>query len=116
MDEIRIQHEDESTSAQVCFVILSNLGPHFTHIQPKERTALNTVVHDIELAVDFGRNLESNEGHKPEDEEIPSIEHFLKRVASEASHKGDLGGIMNQVREFNAFLERAALALETKRN
>jgi hypothetical protein len=44
------------------------------------------------------------------------IELVLKRVAGEASNKGDSGGILKQAKEFNAFLERAALALETRRN
>jgi hypothetical protein len=36
-------------------------------------------------------------------------------VASDVSNKSDSGGILKQVKEFNAFLERAAVALEAKR-
>jgi hypothetical protein len=47
---------------------------------------------------------------------VTGVELVLKRVAGEVSSKSDSGGILKQVREFNAFLERAALALETRRS
>lgn len=53
------------------------------------------------------------------DEEDPSgdidtsgLEMLLKSVAAEVSNTSDEGGMLRQVKEFNAFLERAALALE----
>jgi len=38
----------------------------------------------------------------------------LKRAASDISNKSHPGGVLKQIRDFNAFLERAALALEIK--
>jgi hypothetical protein len=53
------------------------------------------------------------------DDEDPSqmvgIEVLLKRTANEVSNNGDSGGIMRQIKEFNGFLERAALALEGRK-
>jgi hypothetical protein len=40
---------------------------------------------------------------------------MLKRVAANASSKSDSGGILKQVKAFNAFMERAALALEGRK-
>jgi hypothetical protein len=40
---------------------------------------------------------------------LPSL---LKTVASDVSNKSSAGGILSHVRDFNDFLERAALALE----
>lgn len=40
------------------------------------------------------------------------LEMLLKSVAAEVSNASDEGGMLKQVKEFNAFLERAALALE----
>jgi hypothetical protein len=37
---------------------------------------------------------------------------LLKRVAGQVSNKSDSGGMLRQIKEFNAFLERTALALE----
>lgn len=41
-------------------------------------------------------------------------EVLLKRIAGKISNKGDSGGILKQIKDFNSFLERAALALESK--
>lgn len=69
----------------------------------------NTAVHDIELAVERGRAYAQKQGIK--EEASVGIEFLLKNVADEASSVG-AGGMLRQVKEFNAFLERAALALE----
>ncbi|RDL30997.1 uncharacterized protein BP5553_09786 [Venustampulla echinocandica] len=94
MDEIRINHEDEAKRAQ-------------------ERDSLNTMAHDIELAIDSGRS------QAPKSEYIgdrmTGIEVLLKRVATQISNKGDSGGILKQIKEFNGFLTRAALALESRK-
>jgi hypothetical protein len=45
---------------------------------------------------------------------MTGVELLLKRVAGEVSNKSDSGGILRQIREFNSFLERAALVLETR--
>ena len=40
---------------------------------------------------------------------------LLKRVSNEVSNKGDSGGMLRQIKQFNAFLERVALALEGRK-
>ncbi|KAM0164411.1 hypothetical protein ACHAPG_000607 [Botrytis cinerea] len=91
MDGIRIAHEKNSHDAQ-------------------EREVLNTTVHDIELAVERGKSSSdaTNDGKT-------NIELRLKRIASEASSASDEGGVLKQIKAFNAFMERAALALEGKK-
>lgn len=44
--------------------------------------------------------------------DVAGLEMLLKSVASEVSNTSDEGGILKKVKEFNEFLERAALALE----
>jgi hypothetical protein len=39
-------------------------------------------------------------------------ELLLKRVAGQVSSKNDSGGLLRQLKEANAFFERAALVLE----
>jgi hypothetical protein len=70
---------------------------------------LNSAAHDIELAVDRGRT-----GRSVKDATMSGPEVMLKRIASKISNKGDQGGILKQIKDFNSFLERAALALESK--
>ncbi len=67
-------------------------------------------MHDIELAIDTGKSPAINQL-----DEMIGTELLLKRVAGEVSNKGDSGGFLNQVKQFNAFLERAALALEGRK-
>jgi hypothetical protein len=89
MDDVRIKHEARSREAQ-------------------DKASLNTSLLDIELAVSVG-----NDKH-PESTETapPDLMSLLETVTGEVSSKSGSGGILNQVKEFNAFLERAALALE----
>jgi hypothetical protein len=47
---------------------------------------------------------------------MTGMELLLKRVAGEVSNKSDSGGMLKQIKDFNAFLERAALALETRKS
>ncbi|ESZ97443.1 hypothetical protein SBOR_2132 [Sclerotinia borealis F-4128] len=93
MDEIRITHEKDSHDAQ-------------------QREVLNSTVHDIELAIERGK---SSSGHTDADDGKANIELSLKHVASEASSASDDGGILKQIKAFNAFMERAALALEGRK-
>jgi hypothetical protein len=66
-------------------------------------------VHDIELAIDLGKSSETDGA------EMAGTEVLLKRVADQVSNKSDSGGILRQIKEFNAFLERAALVLESRK-
>ncbi|KAA8577104.1 hypothetical protein EYC84_007108 [Monilinia fructicola] len=92
MDEIRIAHEKDSHEAE-------------------QHEVLNRTAHDIELAVERGRSSSSHT-----DDGKANLELILKRVASEASSASGDGGILKQIKAFNAFMERAALALEGRKN
>jgi len=80
----------------------------------QSRDTLNAAVHDIEMAIEMGKsNQTSAEINHSTD--LAGTELLIKRVAGEVSNKGDSGGILKQIKDFNAFLERAALALEAKK-
>ena len=114
MDEIRIRHENETKKAQVRFFSLSDdtIIDALTVliVFEQERDALNTTVHDIELAIDLGRSAQIDYI-----QEKTGTEVLLKRVADQVSNKSDSRGILKQIKEFNAFLERAALVLESRK-
>lgn len=80
------------------------------NLASQEREVLNATVHDIELAVERGKSSSdtTNDGKT-------NIELRLKHIASEASSASDEGGVLKQIKAFNAFMERAALALEGKK-
>jgi hypothetical protein len=85
-----------------------------TNKPPQELQTLNTSLHDIELAVSLGRerSAASATTSGPEEPSPPALSVLLKNVANQVSTKSAQGGILKSVREFNAFLERAAGALE----
>lgn len=91
MDEVRIKHESRSKAAQ-------------------EQLALNTSIQDIELAVSLA--IDNDPGDGELELAPPDLGVALKTIAEEVSSKSGRGGILKQIREFNDFLERAALALE----
>jgi hypothetical protein len=75
----------------------------------KDKSALNTSLHDIELAVERCKAIPSFSSDGP-----PKLElsYLLQTVADQVSSQSGNGGILAQVKDFNDFLERAALALE----
>ncbi len=114
MDEIRIRHENETKKAQVRSFVLGGdtiiVALKLLIVSEQERDALNTTIHDIELAIDLGRSAQIKDI-----QEITGTEVLLNRVADQVSNKSDSGGILKQIKEFNAFLERAALVLESRK-
>lgn len=95
MDEIRMKHEREKINAQ-------------------NRDSLNAAVHDIEMAIEMGKSNQTS-ANIDHSTDLVGMELLIKRVAGEVSVQGHSGGILKEIKEFNAFLERAALALEAKR-
>lgn len=65
------------------------------------------------MAIDLGKQRQNDAADQST--EMIGTEVLLKRVAGEVSNKGDSGGLLKQIKDFNAFLERAALALEGKK-
>ena len=66
------------------------------------------------MAIERGKEKNS---HDPVNDPVEMVgaELLLSRVASEVSNKSDSRGLLKQIRDFNAFLERAALALEGRK-
>ncbi|KAI9051960.1 hypothetical protein LZ554_004215 [Drepanopeziza brunnea f. sp. 'monogermtubi'] len=93
MDSIRMKHEREKNAAQ-------------------SRESLNTAVYDIELAIEMGKSAQSQTTPAGA---MVGTEVLVKRIANDVSGMGDGGGLLKRIREFNAFLERAALALEERK-
>lgn len=77
------------------------------------RLDLSSLMYDIELAV--GRGQESQELSPAEQKraELANLELLIAQVSDEASSSSAFGGLLGHIKDFNAFLERAAIALET---
>ena len=76
----------------------------------QERNALNTMAQDIEVAVERGRDSQPKKGAAGS--EMSNSDLVLKRLADQVSVEGNSSGALKEIKEFNAFLERAALAME----
>ncbi|RYP41856.1 hypothetical protein DL767_000685 [Monosporascus sp. MG133] len=93
MDAVRIRHEREDRES----LHLLNLS---------------SAMHDIELAVDNGRSAPELGPKDKKAADLANLELLISRVAGEATPDSDGGGNLQQIKDFNAFLERAAAALE----
>ncbi|CAP60366.1 uncharacterized protein PODANS_1_6660 [Podospora anserina S mat+] len=96
MDAIRMKHEVESREA-------------LRHI------SLSSAMHDIDLAVEKAQAAPELSAAEQKKADLANFELLVSRVADQASSKSDGGGTLKQIKEFNAFLERAAAAMEKRR-
>ena len=71
-------------------------------------------MNDVEVAVEQGRDAAQLSERATKDAEIPNLELLISQVSETASSNSFTGGLLNQLRDFNTFLERAAYALESK--
>lgn len=69
-------------------------------------------MHDIDLVVERGFAAPALPAAEEKDAELGNLELLISRVTDQACTNSDGGGALKQMREFNAFLERAAAVLE----
>ncbi|CAJ2500278.1 Uu.00g031310.m01.CDS01 [Anthostomella pinea] len=93
MDAVRVRHETANKE------MLHQLG-------------LSSTMDDIELAIETGKVAPDPSPSEQKAAELANLELLICRVAGQASAAGDGGGNLKQIKDFNAFLERAAVALE----
>ncbi|KAL7908918.1 hypothetical protein GGI35DRAFT_420834 [Trichoderma velutinum] len=95
MDAIRIKHEADSRESKFCL-------------------DASSLMHDVDLAVEQGREAPELSRAAQREAELANLELLVSRVSEQASSSSFTGGMLKQVREFNSFLERAAMALESR--
>ncbi|KAH0492370.1 hypothetical protein TgHK011_007328 [Trichoderma gracile] len=95
MDAIRIQHEADARESKYCL-------------------DASSLMHDVDLAVEQGREAPELSRAAQKEAELANLELLVSRVSQQASSSSFTGGILKQVKDFNSFLERAAMALESR--
>lgn len=75
---------------------------------------MSTVMNDLDLAVDRGKDAPELSRAAQKQADLANLELLIARVSDQASSASSTGGMLRQVTDFNAFLERAALALEAR--
>ncbi|KAF9875694.1 AT hook domain-containing protein [Colletotrichum karsti] len=76
--------------------------------------SLSSQMHDIDLAVERGRAAPELGPAEKKTAELANLELMISRITDQACTKSDTGGTFKQIKDFNAFLERAAVALENR--
>ncbi|TID06550.1 hypothetical protein CH35J_001211 [Colletotrichum higginsianum] len=94
-DAVRIKHEKATQEA------LSQLS-------------LSSQMHDIDLAVERGRAASELGPAEKKTAELANLEILISRITDQACTQSGAGGSLKQIKDFNAFLERAAVALESR--
>ncbi|KAF5571684.1 hypothetical protein FPHYL_218 [Fusarium phyllophilum] len=95
MDAVRIKHEEDTKES-------------------KYRLDTSAIMHDIDMAVERGRDAPELSRAQEKKADLANLELLVARITDEASSSSSTGGMLQQVKNFNAFLERAAIALETR--
>ena len=69
---------------------------------------------DIDRAIEAGHEAPELSQKERKEAELANLELAVNQVSDQASSAGPGGGLLNQIKEFNAFLERTARALELR--
>ncbi|KAH7155877.1 hypothetical protein B0J13DRAFT_235720 [Dactylonectria estremocensis] len=95
LDAVRIKHEEETKQSKHC---------------------LNTsnTMHDVDLAIERGREAPELSRAEQKKAELANLELLVPQISDQVSSASGTGGMLQQVMDFNAFLERAAVALESR--
>lgn len=71
-------------------------------------------MHDIDLAVEKGREAPELPRAAQTEADLGNLDLVLAQISDQIGSSSSTGGLLRQVQDFNAFLERAALALESR--
>jgi hypothetical protein len=78
------------------------------------RADINNTLHSLELAVHRSQHRPEGEPPDPAPTTISGLEYLVRTVAEDVSSRGHgQGGLLNQIKSFNAELEAAARRLES---
>lgn len=71
-------------------------------------------MHDVDLAVEQGQEQPELSPRQQREADIANLGLTISQISDQVSSASAGGGLFNQLRDFNAFLERAAQALESR--
>ncbi|KAI0109069.1 hypothetical protein GGR51DRAFT_105223 [Nemania sp. FL0031] len=106
---LRIRAERE----QVALKIDAVRERHETATQQSlHQLGLSSTMDDIELAIENGRMAPELGPREEKMAELANLDLLISQITNQVSVTGDGGGALKQIKDFNMFLERAAVALE----
>lgn len=111
MDAVRIKHEAETKESKV-WSSSTLRRCRLTMVQHFLSTS--TTMHDVDLAIERGRDAPELSRTEQKQAELANLELLVPQISDQVSSASATGGLLQQVKDFNAFLERAAVALESR--
>ncbi|KAI0545810.1 hypothetical protein F4679DRAFT_559868 [Xylaria curta] len=93
IDAVRMRHETANQES------LNQLG-------------LSSTMDDIELAVENGKMAPELNPKEQKRAELANLDLLISQITNQVSVTGEGGGTLKQIKDFNMFLERVAVALE----
>ncbi|KAI1809877.1 hypothetical protein GGS20DRAFT_569997 [Poronia punctata] len=73
---------------------------------------ISSTMDDIELAIENGRAAPEPNAKEHKKAELANLDLLISQIGNQVTATGYGGGALKQIKDFNMFLERAALALE----
>ncbi|KAI0415888.1 hypothetical protein F5X98DRAFT_345178 [Xylaria grammica] len=73
---------------------------------------LSSTMDDIELAIESGKMAPEPNPKEQKMAELANLDVLISQITNQVSAAGDGGGTLKQIKDFNLFLERTAVALE----
>lgn len=114
MDAARVRGEQESNDAKV----RAHYGQHYSVLliisSQQYRLNASDIMNDVEVAVEQGQEAAHLSERANREAELPNLELLVAQISETASSASLGGGLLSQLRNFNKFLERAAVALESR--
>ncbi|TGJ82689.1 hypothetical protein E0Z10_g6064 [Xylaria hypoxylon] len=80
--------------------------------QSLHQLGLSSTMDDIELAIENGKMAPELNPKEQKMAELANLDVLISQITNQVSAVGDGGGTLRQIKDFNMFLERAAIALE----
>ena len=71
-------------------------------------------MHAVDLAIETGLAAPELSRAGKKTAELANLELLISSISDQACAGGDSGGALKQIKDFNAFLERTAIALESR--
>ncbi|GAP84389.1 putative AT hook domain-containing protein [Rosellinia necatrix] len=93
IDAVRMRHETANKDS------LNQLG-------------LSSTMDDVELAIENGKMAPELNSKERKMAELANLDLLISQITNQVSAVGEAGGALKQIKDFNMFLERAAIALE----
>lgn len=119
MDAVRIKHEADTKQSKVrkdttIRQFYKRLGKSKLTCTLQHCLDASTLMHNVDLVVEQAREAPELSRAVQKESELANLELLVAQVSEQASSSSFTGGMLNQVRDFNAFLERAAITLESR--